>query len=162
MCYDRGQTMIGIADVALPNLAYITEEIQGAGIAGSIDSPVVGHFQSLVTTVNWRSLFEANIPYIAPRTYHFDFRGSVQMYDQNSGALVSRAVAAVMRVMPKSLNLGTLNTAQQMGTAGEFEISYLKLSVERKEILEIDKFSFKCRIAGVDYLAKVRQDLGLA
>ena len=162
MCYNEGEVMVGVADVTLPNLAYVTAEIQGAGIAGSVDSPVVGHFQSMTTAINWRTLIEQNIAHSAPNTHHFDFRGSAQAYDENSGEYLTRSVKVVLRVQPKSLNLGTFNPAAPMGTSGEFEVIYIKVSIEGREWLEIDKFAFICRIAGVDYLSKVRQDMGLA
>jgi P2 family phage contractile tail tube protein len=161
-CYNDGGDMIGIADVVMPNLAYMTESMQGAGIAGEIDSPTVGHFQSLTTTINWRSLVEENIHFTAPITYHFDFRGSVSRYNEDTGEFEPRAIKAVMRVKPKNFNLGNLGVATQMGTNAEFEVIYLNFSIEGKEWVEIDKFSFICRIDGVDYLAKTRKDLGIS
>ena len=162
MCYDDGNVMIGIADVALPDLAYMTESMQGAGIAGEIDAPTLGHFQSLTATINWRSLIKENVTYIAPKTYHFDFRGSVQIYDPNSGEFTTQSLKCVMKVLPKNLNLGNLNVASQMGTSGGLEIVYLKIEIAEKEVVEIDKLSFICRIDGTDYLEKVRKDMGMA
>lgn len=162
MCYDEGNQMLGITDVSLPTLSYITDEIQGAGIAGTIDSPVIGHFQSLTITINWRSLIAENITFLAPRTYLFDFRGSVQIYDQNTGEFPTKAIKVVVNCKPKQFTLGDLNTASQMGTNGEFELTYIKVSIDGQEKVEIDKINFICRIDGIDYLAKVRQDIGLS
>ena len=161
-CYDDGDDIVGTSDVVLPGLNYMTESITGAGIAGDIDSPVLGHFQSLTTTINWRTLVDENITFIAPKTYHFDFRGSVQIYDEDSGDTSTKALKVVMRARPKGLTLGNLDVGNKMGTSGEFELVYLKISVDGKEYVEIDKLSFICRIDGVDYLEKVRQDLGLS
>lgn len=161
-CYDENAVMVGTADATLPDLAYMTEELQGAGIAGSIDSPAVGHFQSLTTTINWRTLMEDNISFVAPKTYHFTFRGSLQMYDETTGEYVTKALKVVMKVLPKNLNLGALNVAAQMGTTATFELTYLKIDIANREYLEIDKVGFICRIDGVDYLAEVRRHLGKA
>jgi len=161
-CYDDAEDMVGIADVALPDLAFITEAMQGAGIAGPIDTPVAGHFQSLTTTVNWRSLVKENIRFVAPKAYHFDFRGSVQIYDEDSGSFTESGLKVVMRCIPKNLNLGNLNVATQMGTSGVFEVIYVHISIDGEEMVEIDKLAFICRINGVDYLTKTRQNLGLA
>lgn len=160
-CYNEGDDMLGITDVSLPELAYLTDTIKGAGIAGEIDAPVIGHFQSLSTTINWRSLIEDNIKLFAPKTYHFDFRGSVQIYDEGSGEFKTKAVKCVMKCMPKTGTLGNFDPATTMGTSGEYEVTYLKISIEGKEYVEIDKLAFICRIDGVDYLAKVRRDLGM-
>ena len=166
-CYNEGGTILGVTDIALPPLAYMTEEIQGAGIAGAIDSPVVGHFQSMAVTINWRTVFEKNLRFVAPRRYHLDFRASVQFYDDEVGELPSQAVQIMMRVLPKTFTLGNLTVATGMGTAGEFELLYIKIAVEGKDVVEIDKLNFICRMPDergnmVDYLAKTRRDLGMA
>ena len=162
MCYDDGNVMIGVADVVLPNIAHMTDTIKGAGIAGEIDSPAVGNLQSMTTTINWRSLVEENVIYIAPNTYHLDFRGSVQTYDPDSGDFTSKYVKVVMKAIPKTFTPGNFDTATQMGTNLEAEVIYLKITIEGNELVEIDKLNYIYRVNGVDYLAKVRKDIGLS
>jgi len=162
MCYDEAEKMIGTTDVTLPNLAYMTDTIRGAGINGEIDAPTRGHFQSLSMTVNWRSLIPENLRFVAPRTYLLTYRGSLQIYNPDSGEFTSQAIKVVTKSLPKSLNPGNFDVATQMGTTGEFELVYIKITIEGWPLLEIDKLSFICKIDGVDYLAKVRQDIGLA
>ena len=161
-CYDNGEQMVGIADVALPNLAYITEAVQGAALAGTFDTPTIGQFQSLSTTINWRVLTEDNVTFVAPEVYHFDFRGSQQFLNHSVGQLEPRALKVVMRVVPKGLSMGNLQQGSQMGTSGEFEILYIKIALNERVLVEIDKIAYKCIINGVDYLAKVRQQIGLS
>ena len=162
MCYDDGNKMIGIADVTLPNFTAMTDTISGAGILGELDTPAVGNFGSMTTTINWRSLVEENVVYIAPNTYQFDFRGSVQIYDQDGLAFGSRSVKVVMKAIPKTINLGNFNNAATMGTSGEFELVYILISIEGKPMVELDKFAYKFIVNGVDYTAKLRQDIGLS
>ena len=161
MCYDDGNKMIGIADVTLPTISHMTDTIKGAGIAGEIDSPAVGNIQSMTTSINWRSLVEENIIYTAPNTYHFDFRGAVQIYDQGTGDYISKAVKVVMKAIPKTFTPGNFDTASQMGTSLECEVIYVKMSIEGKELVEIDKLNYIYKVGEVDYLKKVRQDIGL-
>ena len=160
-CYDESNTMLGVTDVTIPELSYMTESIKGAGIAGEIDTPAIGQLQSMSSTINWRSVTEENIRLFAPKTYLFTFRGSVQFYDENSGDFVPKALKVVMKCIPKKGSPGKLDPATGMGTTGDYEVTYLKLSIEGKEMVEIDKLSYIFRIDGVDYLAKVRTDLGL-
>jgi len=164
--YDSGDEIIGVADITLPVLSFMTEEIQGAGIAGPIDSPTIGHFQSLTVTINWRSLIQENVSFIAPKTHHLEFRGSVQIYDHGTGEYKTQKIKVVLRVMPKSLTPGNLTVSSGMGTSGEFEVLYLKIVANGTEMLEVDKLAFICRIMDssgnmVDYLEKVREDLGM-
>ena len=52
--------MVGLADVELPNFEAMTETIKGAGIAGEIDSPTLGHYGSMTLTLNWRTITSEN------------------------------------------------------------------------------------------------------
>jgi P2 family phage contractile tail tube protein len=160
MCYLEGNELLGVTDVTLPEIAYMTDTIKGAGIAGEIDTLAIGHTQSMSTTINWRSLFEDNANMFAPKPYHFDFRGSVQMTDEESGRILSKAVKVVMKCLPKTGTLGNFDVATQMGTSGEYEVTYLKITIEGRDLIEIDKLNFIFVVDGVDYLAKVRKDIG--
>jgi len=160
ICYDAGREMLGIVDVALPSLNYMTESMSGAGIAGEIDSPTKGHFQSLTTTINWRVVYDDNISYSAPETYHFAFMANVQSYDEGSGEYRDKGVKVVMRCIPKNVTLGTLGVATQSGTSVEYEIIYLLISVDGSDLVEIDKLNFICTINGKDYMAEVRRNIG--
>ncbi|MCL2392623.1 MAG: phage major tail tube protein [Oscillospiraceae bacterium] len=160
ICYDAGNEMLGIVDVTLPNLNYMTESMGGAGIAGEIDSPTKGHFQSLTTAINWRVLFGENVVYCAPETYHYAFMGNVQSYDEGSGEYRDTGIKVVMRCIPKNATLGTMGVAVQMGTSVEYEIIYLLISVNRRAMVEIDKLNFVCTINGRDYMSEVRRNIG--
>ena len=42
--YEDGDDLVGVADVTLPTLDAMTETVKGAGIAGEVESPVMGHY----------------------------------------------------------------------------------------------------------------------
>ena len=158
----NSRTMIGVADIALPTLSFLSDTLSGAGIAGEVDVPAMGLFSSLTTTINWTSLVQDNIRFTAPRTYHFDFQGSLQLYDHALGEFRPQQIRIVERANPKSITLGNFGPASKMGTSGEFELIYLNISIEGREHIEIDKFGYICRVDGTDFLARVRRNLGLA
>ena len=56
--YLEGTEWLGLVDVELPAIESLSETIKGAGIAGEVDSPVVGHFGAMPLKVNWRTLGE--------------------------------------------------------------------------------------------------------
>lgn len=161
MGYDESDIMVGTVDVTMPNLVYMSEEIQGAGIAGSVDVPALGHFQSLTMGINWRTLIDQSLTFLAGKSRQFTFRGTLQSYDNTTGNLTEQALKIVTRVFPKGINLGTLSVAAGMGTSGEFEVAYIKIDINGKTMVEIDKLNFICIIDGVDYLAESRRNMGL-
>jgi len=160
ICYDAGSEMLGIVNITLPTLSYMTESMSGAGIAGAIDSPTKGHFQSLTTTINWRVIYDDNVSYSAPKTYHFAFMGNIQSYDEGSGEYRDKGIKVVTRCTPKTITLGTLGVATQSGTSVEYESIYLLITIDGKPMVEIDKINFICIIDGVDYMTEVRKNIG--
>ena len=153
--YQDGNDLVGIADVQLPSLDAMTETVKGAGIAGEFDSPVLGHFGSMETVLNWRTLEKRNIMLAMQTGVNLDLRGAQQIYDSASGKYKVGNVKCVVRGVPKKTELGKLDVGATTGTA------YLKVTIDGETVLELDKFNYICNIGGVDYMADVREALGM-
>lgn len=159
--YLDGGDLLGLADVQLPELEAMTETVKGAGIAGEIDHPVLGHYASMTLALNWRTI-ESNVMILSqPKAHALDLRGSQQVYDSGAGEYKTVPVRVVVRVMPKKTSLGKLEPGVTTETSNEFEVNYIKIFVSGKKEVEIDKYNYICEVNGVDYLAGVRSDLGL-
>ena len=158
--YRGGTEYLGTADVTLPSLEYLTETVKGAGIAGEVDSPTIGNFASMSCALNWRTIEPAAVRLAAPQAHAIDFWGSQQVFNTSSGEYDSVGVKVSVRAIPKKYDLGKLEPGATTDSASEFEVIYIKLSHNEKVLLEIDKYNYKCVIDGVDYLAKVRSQLG--
>lgn len=161
LAYNEDDQILGVTEVTLPNLAYITETIAGAGIAGSYDSPTVGHFQSLTLTLNFRALGNDVLNLISPSMTLLTLRGSVQIYDPALRRQVEKQLTIVTDAMPKEFNLGNMTPATAMGASSNQELTYVKLMLDGVEWLEIDKINYICRINGTDYLQTSAQHMGL-
>ena len=159
--YLDGRDLLGVADVELPELEAVTEEIKGAGLAGVVDTPITGHMAAMTLSLSWRTITGNVITLAQIKAHQLDLRGSVQVYDTASGEYKTQAVKAVVKAIPKKTSLGKLDSGKAMETKNEFEVVYLKLSIEDSEVMEIDKLNYICKIDGVDYLEQVRGDLGL-
>ena len=160
--YNDANDLLGIATVDLPELAAMSDTVSGAGIAGEVDSPVLGHFQSMSVTLHWRTIDEAAMSLAEQKAHHLEIRGSQQQYDAGSGKYSSVPVRLVVRGTPKTTSLGSFEPGSTTDTTTELECSYIKLVVGGKERLEIDKYNYICRIGGQDALRSVRCDLGLS
>jgi P2 family phage contractile tail tube protein len=157
--YLEGDNLIGVADVELPKLKAMTETVSGAGIAGEVESPVLGHYESMTVTVNFRMLNADAGTLATPAAHLLDFRGSQQVYD--SGVFKTVPVRVTVKAIPKSVDLGKFKVGAPTETGDEFEVVYLKIYVDGKERVEIDKYNSIARFDGVDVLAGVRADLGI-
>ena len=160
--YFEGKTeLLGTSDAEMPSLEYITEAITGLGLAGEIETPVMGHLKSLPFKFKWNSINAIATSLLAAVTHHLDIHGSIQVYDAATGELNSKAVKVVLRGLPKKVGLGKLEPAKKMDPETELECVYIKMWIGGQVVLEVDKFNFICNINGVDALAQVRRDLGM-
>lgn len=159
--YFEGKTeLVGTADAELPALEYITETLSGLGLAGEIETPVLGHFKALPFKFKWNIPNEQAMTLLQPNTHHLEVFASTQSLDAATGKLVSSPVKIVLRGMPKKLSLGKLEPGKKMDPELELECSYIKMWIAGKVVLEIDKFNFIANIMGEDALGSVRKDLG--
>jgi len=159
--YNDSNRMLGVATVEMPDIEAMTDTVSGAGIAGEVDSPILGHFGSMTTTVTFRTVTAEAMSLAGQKSHALEFRGSQQVYDAANGTYSTTPIRVAMRCIPKRVGLGSLEVGSTTDTENEFEVTYLKIFVDGSERIEIDKYNFKYVVDGVDYLASVRADLGL-
>lgn len=159
--YKNGTDLLGVATVDLPELEAMSDTVSGAGIAGEVESPVLGHYSSMTTTFTWRTIEKSLAELSAQKAHKVEIRGSQQVYDAANGVYSTVPVRCSMRITPKTVSLGSLEPGSTTDSEQEFEVLYIKLFVNKKEVVEIDKYNYICRFNGQDILANVRADLGL-
>ena len=160
--YLEGQAvMLGMATVDLPELQAMTEETSGAGIAGKVENPVVGHYDSMKLKLNWRTVTSKVTALAAPKVHALDLRGAVQVNDAAEGNIKHTGLKIIARGMPVNTGLGKFETGKMMDNGTELELSYLKISIDNEPVVEIDKYNHVCTIHGTDFLKDVREILGI-
>ena len=159
--YNDSNDLLGIATVDLPEIEAMTETVSGAGIAGEVESPLLGHYGSMTTTFTWRTIESSAMELCKQKAHAVEVRGSQQVYDAANGTYSTAAIRVSMRITPKNITLGTLEPGATTDTEQEFEVLYLKVYVRNKEVLEIDKYNYKAKFGDEDILSSVRSDLGL-
>lgn len=158
---EGGSEVIGIATVDLPELNGMTEDVSGAGIAGQLSTPTLGHFESMKLTLNFRTLTTDMIVIAQQRGQAIECRGSIQAYDPATSSYKTVPVRVVGRGTPVTFKPGKLEPTKMMDASLELELHYFKLAMANVELVEIDKYNFICKMGGNDILATVRQDMGL-
>ncbi|KGE20640.1 phage major tail tube protein [Paenibacillus wynnii] len=159
--FRNGTERVGTSDVELPSLEALTDTVSGAGIAGEVDSPTIGHFGSMRATLNFRTLDIPMFKLSGPKSQALDFRGAQQVYDSSASEYKSIPVRVSVRGIPVNTTLGTFETNASTGSSIELECTYLMVMVDGVKVIEIDKYNYICFIDGVDHLAVVKQQLGL-
>lgn len=159
--YGGSSDLLGIATVDLPEIEAMSDTVSGAGIAGEVESPVLGHFGSMTTTFTWRTIEKSALTLSQQKAHTVDVRGSQQVYDAGNGVYKTIPVRVSMRIVPKTVTLGSFEPGSTTDTEQEFEVLYLKVVVDGKTLCTIDKFNYVAEIGGEDGLSSVRKDLGL-
>lgn len=160
--YNDSNDLLGVATVDLPEIESMSDTVSGAGIAGEVESPVLGHYSSMTTTFSWRTIEQAAMKLSVQKAHAVEVRGSQQVYDAANGEYKTVPVRASMRIVPKTVTLGTFEPGATTDTEQEFEVLYLKVFINGKTALEIDKFNYIAKFGDTDILASVRADLGLS
>lgn len=159
--YSEGKGLLGTANVEMPELKFLTDELSGLGIAGKMDIPVAGHFDSLTLKISWYTIEETAVAILQSRGHQFEIFASVQLYDAGTGTYEHRPLKVVTKTLTKAMKLGKFEPSKKMEGETEHEVTYLKMWHDGNEVLEIDKFNYIFRINGQDDLAKVRENLGM-
>ena len=159
--YSESGDLLGIATVDLPEIEAMSDTVSGAGIAGEVESPILGHFGSMTTTFTWRTIERKAMDLCKQTGHSVEVRGSQQLYNASTGEYSTASVRVSMRITPKTTSLGTFETGATTDTEQEFEVLYLKVYVNSLEVLEIDKYNYIAKFNGDDLLTRVRKDLGL-
>ncbi|MGL4866228.1 MAG: phage major tail tube protein [Cetobacterium sp.] len=150
--------LLGIASLALPEVVQKTETISVMGMLGEVEIPLVGHLENMTATIKFSNIsselevfFESGVDIVAS--------ASLQELDQQTSLPTTTPLEAVIKGMPKSVKLGDLAAAAKAESDIELIVTYFKLSIGGKEIVEADKTNFIFNINGKDMLKNIRSDL---
>ncbi|MDE6616396.1 MAG: phage major tail tube protein, partial [Lachnospiraceae bacterium] len=85
--YEDSVERIGISEVTLPEISNIVQEIEGAGIGGKYEGVILGSFESMSLTLNFRTVTKNAISLCEPRVHNIDLRASQQRRDTSSNTV---------------------------------------------------------------------------
>lgn len=159
--YADNGALLGIADGNFPSLEFMTTEIKGAGIAGTIDSPGGGTFGSISVTLNWRITSNDFMKLAAPVGHSLDMYAEHLSWNASTGKYKSQRFHIFMKAVTKKLDMGKLSDMESQEGSTEHEVYYMKIDIDGAEQLEIDKYNFIFKVQGYDYLANTRRALGM-
>lgn len=154
----------GSGDVTLPSFNFITAEISGAGIAGSLKVPIIGHTQSVQLSVTWRIPTAQNFKALSPEVHEIVVRASIQNSEAD-GKTRHVPVRYHFRAMPVEGTAGTLTQGASVGMTTVFEVEAQTVYIDGKKVLNYDKKSYVYETLDkngqlVDFLKPIRENLG--
>lgn len=158
--YEDSVEYVGMASATLPNLAALIQTISGAGIAGNVEAPILGHYDAMTLGLNFRTTTEQSVRLSEPRRHTIDLRAPQQVEYMVAGAVKVQNVKHILVVIPKTETGGSIAPASPTNGSGEYAVRYWATYIDGVKVREIDPLNFICYINGTDYLADVRKALG--
>lgn len=158
--YEDSVEYVGMATATLPNLSAIVQTLSGAGIAGNVEVPVLGHYDVMSLSLNFRTTTVQSVRLSEPRRHNIDLRVAQQVEDTVAGEVKVQNVKHVLVVVPKAETGGSIAPANPTDGSGEYSVRYWATYIDGTKVREIDPLNFICYVNGVDYLADVRKALG--
>ena len=155
---DSAKKLIGISgELELPEMEAITDTLEGSGGLGEIEDPVTGQFSSMKMKIPFAVLYEDMFSIMnTTKPPQLTLRASMQCMDPSTGETGYYPVKIVVRGKASTSNMGKVVKGKKMEPEVELEILYIKIQINNKTVLELDKLNFKYVLNGVDMLAKIR------
>jgi P2 family phage contractile tail tube protein len=158
---DRAKKLIGISgEIELGELEALTDTLEGAGVLGEIEDAVTGQYASIKIKIPFATLYEDMFSLADTTTPpQLTLRSSMQCMDPTTGATGYYPVKIVVRGKATNVNLGKVVKGKKMEPEVELEVLYIKIQINNKTTLELDKLNFKFVLNGKDMLAKIRSQV---
>lgn len=159
--FENAKDFYGIAEVTLPSVSQITEEMEGAGVAGKYNAVVMGHIEAMKMTISFRNPTKDAFKLFTPVEHQLELRANIQERDTVKG-VKNIGVKHVIKCVPINLEAGNLKNYSTGDTKSEFSVSYFATYIDGEKTMEVDPFNYVYNVNGKDYLAEIRKNLGLA
>ena len=158
--YDNdGNIQVGITDeMSMAELSSKVATVTGAGISGSYDVPVLGHFDSITQEIPFRILYKPIFQFANPmKQTGLTVRGAIQVTNKSTGVSDFAGFRFVVRGRCKTITPGNLKPGDVMGSKVSIEAVYILYEIDGVKLIEIDKLNNIYRVDGVDLMEKVRK-----
>ena len=158
---DGADDLIGVNEVELPNLKSLTEDIEGIGVAGKIEAPIAGHFDSLELKMTWQVPTKTSSRLVGGSTLALELYSDIQNWDSGANDYEHEQYRVAVRGRVKSHNPGKFKAGSKTDSETVIECTYLKIEMGGATLCEIDKYGYKAIVNGVDLLQQVRANIGM-
>ena len=159
--YDQEEDFVGIAQITLPTLSFMTQAVRGSGIMGEINVAIISELQSMQVQLQMLTLTEQGIKLMEHKIHTWEFREVQQTIDGTTGEHDVVDVKHVMRIFPISMDGGTLQPQSVSNPNITATVFYWAEYRDGVKVLELDPLNYICFINGVDYAAKIRKAMGM-
>jgi P2 family phage contractile tail tube protein len=154
-------TAVAATKIELPEIKTLTADVTGIGLAGKVEAPIQGHFDSMECTISWNVPTKDNSQLFGGEAISLEAYADVQAFDGGESKYIHDQFRVAMRGRIKSHKVGSLEPGSTADAETVIEVHYIKEEMAGKVLAEVDKYGYKCIINGNDIMAPIRANLGL-
>lgn len=160
--YEDGKRFLGIAKVTMPDKVSKSFTMNGAGIGGDIDIPIVAARDAMKMKIEFRNANEAAYTLAETRVHLIDMRVIHQNLDYSAGEIGESDHKFVTKIIPLSFSGGDIEVAKPQPVSGEFSVLSIKEYIGDKLVSHIDPINMiDIDHTGKDRAASIRRGLGM-
>ena len=159
--YENGSEYLGTAKVTMPDMNSKTFTVNGAGIAGDIELPVVGHRDAMKVTIEFVDSPAGAYKLAEDRRHLLDLRAAKEEYDDVRGKIVVKPQKYILETVPLNHTGGELAPAASQNAKVEMSVLSYKHIVDGKLMRHFDPAHWIDKGPdGVNRLEEVARALG--
>lgn len=150
-----------MADVTIPNLANLTDELKGAGLGGTTNYFVAAHYQDWEITLNFHTIVPEGLNLMRQDGFMIEAMAGMQYKDPALNRYYIGGWRFTMACFPKGFDLGKLEVGTKENNAVLLGCDYIKATLDGKVMFEKDKVNLKDFVLDTDYAAPIRKAIGI-
>lgn len=158
--YVDGNSLLGkVEECKLPEISTVMTEHKALGMQGKLELP--NGFDKLEASFKWNSLYPDVLLKVAdPFTaVEVQVRGSLETYG-NAGRISQVPVVAYLTGTFKKFPLGGFKAQDNVELETTMSVTYVKLEIDGKAIVEADALANIYKVNGKDLLETYKKNIG--
>ncbi len=158
--YVDGNSFLGKAEeVNLPMIKHIMSEHKALGMVGKFE--FFAGIDKMEMKIKWNSFYKDAMTKMADptTTRQIQVRASVETYGA-AGRTSEESLVIYVTAQPKDFPGGNFKQHDNVELESNLNVIYFKLEISGEILMEVDVLANIYKVAGVDILAKYRENIG--
>lgn len=154
--------IVGVKSINLPSISEKTVDVDGSGIMGTYQTPVLGQLDNMEVSMDLTHVDPAQAVILqAPIVHNVIAYIAAQVRDNETDEISVQKWRITMRLRPKSVNEGSLQTDNDLNGTTTFACSQYKMYINGELTCDVEPLNSIYLWNGTDYYADVRTALDL-
>lgn len=158
--YIDGNSLLGkVEEIELPKIKIKMVEHKALGMMAEIEVPA--GIEKLEGKIKWNSFYPDTLVQVANpfKTLQIQVRGSMNQIE-STGRTAEVPVVINLTIASKGLPAGSYKQNDNVEAETEYTAYYMKMTIDGKDIVEIDILANIYKAGGVDLLQQYRTNIG--